>query len=202
MGHLELLQMFVGSKRWGTVSIDQASRTEPGCWPQTALEGQPQEPGSQLRHPPECSRAGSPQGDGADGGWGRSLRNFPAPSKTKEWNISLKSHLWELTEKVSFEVFTAVTTKNAVFSDMTPCDYFKNRRFGRTYRFHLQSDKNRRTRKTLEVTSKLIVTAKVVHSSLILFNLMMEAIRSPESSVLTRATRHHTPEDYILSEKR
>jgi hypothetical protein len=33
---------------------------------------------------------------------------------------------------VRFEVFTAVTTKNCVFWDVTPCDSCKNRRFGRT----------------------------------------------------------------------
>jgi hypothetical protein len=40
-------------------------------------------------------------------------------------------------------------------------------------------------------------TALGVTSSLIVFNLMMEADRSSETSVLTRATRH-IPEDSIL----
>jgi hypothetical protein len=46
--------------------------------------------------------------------------------------------------------------------------------------------------------SKLLITANDVSSSLILFTLMMEAIRSSEISVLTRKTRHHDPEDGIL----
>jgi hypothetical protein len=33
---------------------------------------------------------------------------------------------------VRFEVFTAVTKKNAVFCDVTPCSSGKNRRFGGT----------------------------------------------------------------------
>jgi hypothetical protein len=33
---------------------------------------------------------------------------------------------------VRFEVFTAVTMKNGVFWDVTPCGSCKNRRFGRT----------------------------------------------------------------------
>jgi hypothetical protein len=33
---------------------------------------------------------------------------------------------------VRFEVFTAVTMKNGVFRDVTPCDSCKNRRYGGT----------------------------------------------------------------------
>jgi hypothetical protein len=38
---------------------------------------------------------------------------------------------------IRFEVFTAVTMKNAVFWDVAPCRYFVNRRFGGTYRLNL-----------------------------------------------------------------
>jgi hypothetical protein len=48
---------------------------------------------------------------------------------------------------------------------------------------------------------QLLVTANVL-SSLILSTLMMEAIHSFETSVLTRATRHHTQEDGNLHSHR
>jgi hypothetical protein len=44
---------------------------------------------------------------------------------------------------------------------------------------------------------QLLVTANVL-SSLILVTVMMEAIRSSETYVLTRTTRRHIPEDGIL----
>jgi hypothetical protein len=44
----------------------------------------------------------------------------------------------------------------------------------------------------------LAVISSVVPSSLILFTLMMEAIRSPEMSLRTRSTRRNIPEDGTL----
>jgi hypothetical protein len=58
---------------------------------------------------------------------------------------------------------------------------------------------------TFAVTSKLLqlpATDFVVHSLLIFSILMMEAIRSSETSVPTRATRHHSSEDGILDSHR
>jgi hypothetical protein len=42
-------------------------------------------------------------------------------------------------ERVGFEVFTAVVMKSIIFWDMTPCSLLScTRRFGGTYRLHLQ----------------------------------------------------------------
>jgi hypothetical protein len=45
---------------------------------------------------------------------------------------------------------------------------------------------------------QLLVTANVLPSSLLLSTLIMEAIHSSETSVLTRATRRSIPKDDIL----
>jgi hypothetical protein len=44
----------------------------------------------------------------------------------------------------------------------------------------------------------LLVITNVVPNSPILVTLMMEAKPYPETSVLTKVTRHHIPEDGIL----
>jgi hypothetical protein len=68
---------------------------------------------------------------------------------------------------VKFEVFTAVAMKNTVFWDVTPCGSIL----------------------------RLLVSANFVTNSPIPVTLIMEAVRPSGTSVLTRATRLHIPED-------
>jgi hypothetical protein len=70
--------------------------------------------------------------------------------------------------------------KNAFFWDVTPCGFCWNRQLILP-------------RSVLQ----LPVITYVVLSSLI-FITLMEAIRSSETPILTRATRRHIPEDGIL----
>jgi hypothetical protein len=88
--------------------------------------------------------------------------------------------------------------KNAVLWDVTPCGFYKKRRFGGTHLLSHQGDKNQRARNKvcrdmchivfLRSTFRLLVTANAP-SSTILVTLLMEALLSSETSVLIRATR-------------
>jgi hypothetical protein len=85
--------------------------------------------------------------------------------------------------------------KTAVFWDVTPYGSCKNHRFEGLYHLCNQGDKNRRARNVRRVF-RLLVTANVPTSP-IPVALMTEAIPSSETSVLTRATWRHIPEDGI-----
>jgi hypothetical protein len=95
---------------------------------------------------------------------------------------------------VELEAFTAVTMKNAIFWDVASCRSFVNQRFGGTYRLHLQGIKIHEQGTSM---SRWQQTGRLAYFS----TLKMEGIHSIETSVHTRSTWRHIPEDGILHQK-
>jgi hypothetical protein len=91
----------------------------------------------------------------------------------------------QLLSYVRFEVFTVVTIKNAIFWEVTPC--VRTDVSEKCIAFIIGMTKLCII--FLHSVLRLLVTANVVPSSLILLTLMMEAICSSKMSVLTRATQ-------------
>jgi hypothetical protein len=89
--------------------------------------------------------------------------------------------------KVSSEVLTAVVIKSTIFWDITPRSLLSvNRRFGGTYRLHLQGGKNN--------FSMCHLLLRWFPAEIIFSTLKMETICSSETSVDTRrTTRRYIP---------
>jgi hypothetical protein len=109
-----------------------------------------------------------------------------------------------------FEVFMAMSMKNAVFWDVTTCGSCKNRRFGGMYRLHYQGKNTERSQNNISSNKypvygmflvKWLFVRFYVFTAVttpILIILMKEALRSSGTSVLTRAMWRSIPEKWIL----
>jgi hypothetical protein len=58
---------------------------------------------------------------------------------------------------VRFEIFTAVTMKNAVFWDVTQCGSCQNPRFGGKCHLRVQGEKNQRGRNNVSSNQQLLL---------------------------------------------
>jgi hypothetical protein len=106
------------------------------------------------------------------------------------------SQIWEVEHR--FEVFTAVTMQNAVYWDVTPCGSCKNRISEERMAFIIRVTRIGQLG-MLAVTRNRSTLLKFVARW---FTLMMEAIRSSETSVLTAATRRNIQDHCILHSPR
>jgi hypothetical protein len=88
--------------------------------------------------------------------------------------------------------------KNAVFCDVASCRYCVNRRFGGTYRLHLQGIRNPRGRNQHEQVAADCRLLTLVPRLWISYTLKMGATRSSETLVNTISAWRHIPEDGIL----
>jgi hypothetical protein len=92
--------------------------------------------------------------------------------------------------------------KSAVFWDVAPCRSCVNRRFGGTYRLHLQGRKIRERRTSVSRWLQSLQSLNTpAHAGSLLADfstLKMKAIHSSETSVHTRSTLPHFPEDGIF----
>jgi hypothetical protein len=91
-----------------------------------------------------------------------------------------------------------VALKTAVISNVTACGYCKNRCFGGTYRLHHQDGNNQWARSNVSINQYFFAVWLVSSYCQPCLTLTMEATRSSVTSVLTRVTRRHIPEDSIL----
>jgi demethoxyubiquinone hydroxylase (CLK1/Coq7/Cat5 family) len=98
----------------------------------------------------------------------------------------------EYTHLQGLEVFTAVTKKNAVFWDVTPCGSCKNR---------VSEERSAsiiRVTRIGELGTSAVTGDQRTLRRNTTFTLMMEALRSYETWVFTRFTQSNISEDSIL----